>query len=104
MRQNIIQFYLHDDPGRVLINAYRIRRGIDWKHANKLFSKVIWRKEHKCNCSIHQKILKRMKLGQEYLLKEIIEEVENGRSLDNKDKPKRSGRKGNRRKMQRNKK
>ena len=64
---NMMQFFCYDDPGRVMINATRILRGIPWERANKLFSKVLWRKEHKCNCEIHQKILKRMREGNKAL-------------------------------------
>ena len=64
-KANAIQFLLGDDPSRCIINARRIKRRIPWREGNKLFSKTLWRKKHKCNCKIHQKILKRMKEGQE---------------------------------------
>jgi len=63
-KANAIQLMLGSDVSKAIIDARRIKRGIPWKEANKLFSKTLWRKKHKCNCSIHQKILKRMKEGQ----------------------------------------
>lgn len=65
---NMLQFLLGDDKSRVIINQRRIKRGVPWKIGNKMFDHVIWRKEHKCNCDIHQKILKRMKEGQKALM------------------------------------
>jgi hypothetical protein len=65
---NKLQWLGGDDRGRVLINAWRIKRGVPWERGNKLFDHVIWRKEHKCNCTIHQKILKRAKEGQDALM------------------------------------
>ncbi len=60
---NFIQWLLGDDVGRVIINQRRIARGMKWQEFNKLFSEVIWRSRHKCNCSIHQKILRQRREG-----------------------------------------
>ena len=65
---NKIQFLLNDDQGRVLINSYRIKRNIPWSRGNKLYSKVIWVKKHKCNCEFHQKIIREMREGQRALI------------------------------------
>ena len=43
---NMLQFLCSDDWGRVIINAYRIKRGV--KKWNKLFSKVICNDEKEC--------------------------------------------------------
>lgn len=59
---NHLQLLCGDDTGRVLIAARRIRRKI--KNWDKLFDHTIWRREHNCNCAIHQKICQRMKEGQ----------------------------------------
>lgn len=80
---NFVQWILGDDTGRVRINQRRIYLGFDWKKFNKLFSEVIWRKKHKCNCIIHQKILMRMDEGRVALLKLMEKENVKGISLPN---------------------
>ena len=42
---NMLQFLCGDDRSRVLINARRIKRGVPWSKGNKLFSKVVYRRE-----------------------------------------------------------
>jgi len=75
---NMTQAFLNDDWGRVIINQYRILRGDDWIKGNKLFSRVLFRKEgidEKCKrCRKHLLFIKMMK------------ELNNGgeKSVDNK--------------------
>ena len=40
-----LQFLCGDDKGRFLLNLWRIKRGISWKRANKMFSEVLWRRD-----------------------------------------------------------
>lgn len=46
---NMIQWLLNDDVTRVRVNRYRTRRGMKMMW-NKLFSRVIWRKDLPKNC------------------------------------------------------
>lgn len=80
---NFVQWLLGDDLGRVIINQRRIARGMDWREFNKLFSEVIWRSKHKCNCSIHKKILKNRKEGIVEFYKIIEKEEVGENSLPN---------------------
>ena len=66
---NLLQFLCNDDVGRVVINAYRIKRGV--KNWNKLFSKVIWRKKMS-DYQRYKRFLKKMERGKEILLRDII--------------------------------
>ena len=68
---NMLQFLCSDDWGRVIINAYRIKRGV--KKWNKLFSKVIWRKKMS-DYQKYKRLLRKMKKGKEVLLRDIVEE------------------------------
>ncbi|MCW1312749.1 MAG: hypothetical protein OH338_04970 [Candidatus Parvarchaeota archaeon] len=86
---NFVQWVLGDDTGRVRINQRRIACGMSWRTFNKLFSEVIWRKKHKCNCDIHKKILKRMEEGRVALLKIMEKEKIKGISLPNIEKNRR---------------
>ncbi len=45
---NRLQFFCYDDRTRVVINRIRIRKGV--KVWNKLFSKVVWKKELEDPC------------------------------------------------------
>jgi len=54
----ILQFFVGDDFGRTIINLRRIIGDMDWKKYNKLFSDVVWRRKHKCNCNLHKKYMK----------------------------------------------
>jgi len=71
MEMNKMQLLLFDDWGRVIINAYRIKRGV--KKWNKLFSKVIWRKKMS-DYQKYKRLLRKMKKGKEVLLRDIVEE------------------------------
>jgi len=86
---NFVQFLLGDDLGRVIINQRRIAKGMDWDRFNKLFSEVIWRRKHKCNCKIHQKILRQQKEGV-LAFYDLIDKEEGGENaLPNLNPPKR---------------
>lgn len=80
---NFIQFLLGDECGRVIINQRRIARGMNWEQFNKLFSEVIWRKKHKCNCEIHKKILMQREEGVVAFNKLIDMEEVGGNALPN---------------------
>jgi len=90
---NFVQWLLGDDQGRVIINQRRIARGMSWKEFNKLFSEVIWRTKHKCNCKIHQKILRQRKEGVVEFYKLIEKEEGGGNSLPHLYRAKRGSRK-----------
>ncbi|RLE65063.1 MAG: hypothetical protein DRJ47_06105 [Thermoprotei archaeon] len=57
---NKLQWLCGDDETRVAINQRRIERGVPWKEANVLFSRVLKRKEYKneqCeNCGLRRAI------------------------------------------------
>jgi predicted metal-dependent RNase len=70
---NMIQFLLGDDTSRVLINQRRIARKVDWQTANKLFTKVLWRKKEKFNCKTMKKIWEKEKKEREEGRNEMME-------------------------------
>jgi len=62
---NMLQWMLNDDWGRVVINQWRIKRGDDWKRGNKLFSRVLYRKEIDEKCKRCKKHLLYVKIMEE---------------------------------------
>lgn len=64
MEINKLQFLLGDDVGRVLINAYRIKRGV--KRWNKLFSRVLWRKRIPTYMQ-YRMFVRKLREGESYL-------------------------------------
>jgi hypothetical protein len=59
----IVNNILCHNTGRVIINQRRIARRMDWNYFNRMFDRVIWRRKHKCNCSRHQRFLRKQEEG-----------------------------------------